>query len=290
MPDQRWATIVHGGARTIAANRQDANRAGCIAAVEASAAILRGGGTALDAAEAAVRQLEDDATFNAGCGSVPTAAGDVEMDAAIMDATTLDVGAVAALSRVRNPVSVARMVLTEPPVLLVGAGALAFARQRGVNIFDAAPTTEEEGQHDTVGCIAMDRDGRLAVATSTGGLPGQLPGRVGDAPIPGCGFYADNGLGAAAISGDGESILRVSLAMRAVDAMRSEPAPAAAAGALRILARVGGEAGIIALDRNGRFGVAHNSEHFAVALAASWMSEAVGAVHQDNVKGYLARG
>jgi len=288
--DDRWAIIVHGGARTIAPHRHDANRDGCLAAVRIGAATLRNGGSALDAAEHAVRQLEDDTTFNAGSGSVPTAAGTIEMDAAIMDGSTLDIGAVASLSGVRHPVGVARLLLREAPVLLAGAGAEAFARAHGIDLYDVAAAIEPEAQHDTVGCVALDREGRIAVATSTGGLPGQVPGRVGDAPIPGCGFYADDQAGGVAISGDGESILRMLLAMRVIDELRSASARAAVAKALRSLQRVGGEAGIIAIDREGGFGMTHNSDHFAVALAASWLPDAIGGVHQQDVEGYLSRG
>jgi beta-aspartyl-peptidase (threonine type) len=290
MVDPRWALIVHGGARTIAGDRQEANRAGCMAAVRVGASVLRGGGSALDAAEEAVRQLEDDPTFNAGSGSVPTSAGDAEMDAAIMDGTTLDIGAVAALKSVRNPVSVARLLLGESPVLLVGAGAQDFARSRGIVSFDVPTADGGAPQHDTVGCVALDSAGKIAVATSTGGLPDQMPGRVGDAPIPGCGFYADDHIGGVAISGDGESILRVLLASHVIDLLKTEPASAAVRKALRSLSRVGGEAGIIVLDRAGRFGVAHNSQHFAVALAASWLPEAVTGVHQHDLEGYTSRG
>jgi beta-aspartyl-peptidase (threonine type) len=285
--DARWSLIVHGGARTIEPDRHQANRDGCSAAARIGAAILRDGGSALDAAEQAVRRLEDDLTFNAGSGSVPTAAGEVEMDAAIMDGTTLDIGAVAALARVRHPVSLARLLLTEAPVLLAGAGAQEFARARGIGLYDVPGAESEEPQHDTVGCVAMDSEGRLAAATSTGGLPGQLPGRVGDSPIPGCGFYADDQAGAVAISGDGESILRVLLSTRVIDALARQAPPAAVAAGLRHLERVGGEAGIIALDKRGRFGIAHNSDHFSVALAASWLPDILSAVHQREFEGLL---
>jgi len=288
--DRRWALIVHGGARTIAPSLHAANRTGCALAARAGSAVLAAGGSALDAAEVAVRQLEDDPTFNAGTGSVPTSAGYLEMDAAMMDGSTLDVGAVAALSNVRHPVSVARLLIAETPVLLAGAGASAFARSRGIEAFDVPAAAEAEPQHDTVGCVAMDVSGHFAVATSTGGLTGQMPGRVGDAPIPGCGFYADDQVGGVAVSGDGESILRILLSMRVIDRLRSASPTDAVAETLGEMERVGGEAGIIALDREGNFGVAHNSDHFAVALAASWLLEPIAAVRQEELKGYLSRG
>lgn len=287
MSEPSWSLIVHGGARTIPPERKADNRRGCLVAVECGAAILRAGGTALDAAEAAVRSLENDPAFNAGTGSVPTSSGHIEMDAAIMDGTTLDVGAVAAMRCVTNPVTVARLLLREGPVLLVGEGAAAFAAEQGIGAADVLATAaDDEPQCDTVGCVARDIEGNIAVATSTGGLRGQRLGRVGDAPIPGSGFYADNLLGGVAISGDGESILRVCLAARVIQHLANVAPARAVATALNELTRVGGEAGIIALDRNGRFGFVHNSEHFAFALAASWLDHPQAAIHQTELKGY----
>lgn len=288
MPDGRWSVAVHGGARTIPIDQQDANREGCRVAAAIAADILRAGGSALDAVEQAVRQLEDDRTFNAGSGSVPTAEGGIEMDSAIMDGGTLDIGAVAVLRRIKNPVSVARLLLTEPPVLLVGEGAQAFAVARGIPLEDVAASAGDAPQHDTVGCVAMDQNGGLASATSTGGLPGQLSGRVGDAPIPGCGYYADNMAGAVAISGDGESILRVLLASRVMQQLATETPFGAADSALFHLRYVGGEAGIIALNANGRIGVAHNSDHFAVAVAASWLPEPIAGICRNAFEGLLS--
>lgn len=283
MPDARWSVIVHGGARTISPSAWERNRAGCLAAVDAAAQMLRDGGTALDAAEIAVRLLEDDATYNAGTGSVPNADGDLELDAAIMDGTTLDVGAVAALRDFRNPVSVARKLLQASTVLLVGNGAHAFALAQGFSpgMIEAARDTEDmAGQHDTVGCVTLDVHGHIAVATSTGGVPGQRPGRVGDAPIPGSGYYADDNAGGVAISGDGESILRSVLASRVIERLRQGSAPQATEAALTALARVGGEAGIIAIGTDGRFGIAHNSDQFSVGLAASWLASPRAGVHR----------
>ncbi|WCM25880.1 isoaspartyl peptidase/L-asparaginase family protein [Sphingomonas sp. QA11] len=287
MAEALWSIAIHGGARTIAPGRHQANRDGCLVAVGVGAKILRDGGTALDAAEQAVRTLENDLTFNAGSGSVPTSAGTVELDAAMMDGATLDVGAVAALSGVRHPVSVARLLLTDRPVLLVGDGARAYALEHGVASYDVPAAAELEPQHDTVGCVALDQGGNVVAATSTGGLLGQLPGRVGDAPILGCGFYADNQAGAVAISGDGESILRVLLATRVVDQLGRGSPTDAIESALARLGRVGGEAGIIALDTRGRIGVAHNSDHFAVGIAASWLANPVAAVLRTELQDYL---
>jgi len=274
-PGARWALIVHGGAKAIAPDKAEANRAGCLAAARVGAEILRGD-SALAAAEAAVRHLENDATFNAGIGSVPNADGDLEMDAAIMDGTTLAAGAVAAVRRIRNPIGAAAKLLDALPVLLVGEGAERFA-----------PPAGGSPEHDTVGCVAMDAAGHVAAATSTGGLTGQHPGRVGDAPIPGAGLYADDQLGGVAFSGDGESILRTMLAARVMQALETRTATPAAEAALARLGRVGGEAGAIVIDKAGRFGVAHNSEHFALDLHASWLSEARAALHSAELKDIL---
>jgi len=286
MVEQPWSIAVHGGARRIAPGQHQSNRDGCLAAIKIGAAILRDGGSALDAAEQAVRALEDERTFNAGSGSVPTSAGTVEMDAAMMDGATLDIGAVAALSGIQNPVSVARLILADRPVLLAGEGARAFALEKGIPFYEVPSANDEDQQHDTVGCVALDQSGNVAAATSTGGLPEQRPGRVGDAPIPGCGFYADNEAGTVAISGDGESILRALLATRVVDRLGHGSPTDAANAALERLARVGGEAGIITIDTAGRIGIAHNSEHFAVGIASSDI-EPVAGVHVDEVQEYL---
>jgi beta-aspartyl-peptidase (threonine type) len=267
-----WAVILHGGAKTIKQEDRAANRAGCLEALAAARAVLSANGHAVDAVEAAVRQLEDDPTFNAGAGSEPNSEGDIEMCAALMEGRDLNVGAVGAIRAVRHPISVARLMLPQQPILMVAEGARAFARDHGAELCELSdlkvgrePT---EGRHDTVGCIALDNNGLLAVATSTGGLGGTPPGRVGDSPQPGCGFYADNARGAVAFSGDGESIARLTLAARVMEALASQSPRDAVTGAMSNLTRIGGEAGGIALNRHGQMGWDHSSDHFAVA----WMS------------------
>ena len=290
----RWAIIVHGGAKTIDAPLFERNRSGCAKAAEAGAAVLRSGGSAVEAAEAAVRVLEDDPVYNAGLGSVLNEDGDVEMDAAIMDGTSLALGAVAGVRRVRNPIHVARAMLPALPVLLAGEGAERFAIEQGIALCDPQDmisvdrlASENSKAHDTVGCVALDMHGHIAAATSTGGLPGKHAGRVGDSPIPGCGLYADDRLGGTAFSGDGESILRTMLAAHVMHALEDAPAGTAAARSIDQLGRVGGEAGAIVIDCNGGIGVAHNSDHFALGLHASWIVEARGAVHRDELKELL---
>jgi L-asparaginase / beta-aspartyl-peptidase len=283
MPPERaaWALILHGGAKEIAPEQEDANRTGCLAALKVGAAILNRGGTALDAVEATIRVLEDDPTFNAGRGSVLNADGEIEMDAAMMDGATLDIGGVAALRGVCHPISVARLMLREVPTLLVAEGAARFAAERGAELCGprdlisagSGGTAAPDG-HDTVGCVALDADGNLAAGTSTGGLTGCHPGRVGDSPLPGCGLYANNESGGVSLSGDGESIARTMLAARVVQSLESGDTPQAAIGAsLLRLERVGGEAGGIVLDRRGRVGWAHNSSHFAIGYITSAMDQ-----------------
>ena len=289
MPDPSWAIMVHGGARSIPAAAAEANRAGCLAAAAAGQAVLERGGSALDAVEAAVRVLESDPTFNAGYGSVLNADGEVETDASIMDGATLAIGAVGAVQGVRHPVSVARLLLPETPTLLVGEGAARFAREHGAELCRPeemiAPSAREAAGvgADTVGCVALDAGGSLAAGLSTGGLTGKMPGRIGDSALPGCGFYADDQAGAVAWSGDGERISRTLLSSRVIWALGDRGPQAAAGTALQALARVGGEAGAIVLDPRGRFGCAHNSEHFAVALASE-TTPARAAIHQDELQ------
>ncbi|HYF89570.1 isoaspartyl peptidase/L-asparaginase family protein [Azospirillum sp.] len=288
--EARWALILHGGAKDIAPEREEANRAGCLAALRIGQAILENGGTALDATEAVIRQLEDDPTFNAGRGSVRNADGVVETDAAMMDGRTLDVGGVAALMGVRHPVSVARRMLREAPTLLAGDGAHRFAKETGAELCDPADLIVDEtaptGEcgHDTVGCVALDRFGDLAAGTSTGGLEGCRPGRVGDSPLPGCGLYADNAVGGAAFSGDGESIARAMMAARTMLAMEVDAPQAALDHAVAWFARVGGDGGGIALDRRGRVGWSHNSGGFAVAYAGSDLGGPHVHLHRNEIE------
>jgi beta-aspartyl-peptidase (threonine type) len=268
---RRWALILHGGAKDIPKHQEKAHREGCERALAAGVAVLRDGGSSVTATEAAVRVLEEEPVFNAGIGSVPNAAGDIEMDAAMMDGRTLRIGAVSAIQRVRHPVSVARMLLNEQPILLASEGAERFAAETSAELCSADDLVagEKKPGRDTVGCVALDLDGNMAVAASTGGLEGSPPGRVGDTALPGCGFYADNGIGAVAFSGDGESIARTLLAAHVMTMLHDRDPQSAAESAIERLGRVGGEAGCIVVDRRGRFGCAHNSSGFAFAFQAS---------------------
>lgn len=270
---ERWALLVHGGAKTIRAERRETNRSGCLAALEAGRAVLAAGGGAVEAVVASIRVLEDDPTFNAGFGAVLNSDGEVELDAAVMDGATLDVGSVAAVRGVRNPIEAAHALLREQPVMLVAEGAARFASEKGVAIcdpdFHVAPELQADEACDTVGCVAIDMNGNMAAGTSTGGLHGVRPGRVGDSPIPGCGLAAENGVGAVAFSGDGESILRLTLAGRLMHDLSTLDAKPAADRAIGQMGRVGGEAGCIVLDARGEPGVAHNSSDFAFGFASA---------------------
>lgn len=279
--------IVHGGAWDIPATLHAAHEAGTQQAVTIGWEILNGGGSALDAVEAAIRSMEDDPTYDAGVGSVLTADGTVELDAGIMDGETLKIGAVAALQHYATPISIARRVLEYTHHhLLVGAGAEAFAAEQGfVEIPNEAlivareqeaykafragerTTADSFGGHDTVGAIALDKRGRIVAGNSTGGVSFSHSGRVGDAPLPGVGYYADNQYGAVICTGWGEHIMRVGLALRAMHLLEAGlPAQEVATQAVALLReRVAGKAGLVVLDRYGRIGVAHSTPYLAYA-------------------------
>lgn len=268
--------MVHGGAKEIALGEEEENRSGLREAIAAGHAIFNRGGTALDAVEASIRVLEALPVFNAGYGSALNHLGEVEMCAAIMDGNTLDIGAVGALKAVRHPISVARTMLPEQHILIAGEGAFMFARDHHAELCDPAELITDKQRnesHDTVGAVALDQNGNLAAGTSTGGLPGQLKGRMGDSAVPGCGYYADNQIGAVALSGHGEGIARLAAAAQIMGAIEREGPEAAIACALSQMSRVGGDAGGIAIDRKGRMGWWHNSPGFAVAAMADGSTE-----------------
>ena len=287
--------VVHGGAGDRAPDGpgEDAARSGCEAAARAGFAILAAGGSALDAVGVAVTILEDDPVFNAGRGSCLTRAGTVEMDASIMTGDGLRAGAVAAVDRVRNPIALARAVLDDcEHILLAGDGALAFARERGVKRVArgyhitpaaradlervlarrrAATPNRAQGGGGTVGAVARDAAGHVAAATSTGGMVGKRPGRVGDSPLIGAGTYADDRAGAASATGHGERIIQVVLSKTAIDLLAAGVAPAAAArrAIATLNARVGGRGGVILVGRSGGPGVAFNTRSMRWATCSS---------------------
>lgn len=277
------ALIVHGGAGDIPSVEHADYLAGCRVAFDAGWHLLERGQSALDAVEAAVRSMEDNATFDAGVGSVLNSVGEIELDAMIMDGATLTLGAVAAVRGIANPITLARRIMEHTSHnVLVGEGARRFAEQIGLRLCSQAELTvprevaryreqqhkSQQGAygHDTVGAVAIDRFGNVAAATSTGGIAFKLPGRVGDSPLVGSGAYADNLSGGASATGHGEMIMRVVLSKTATDAMaHDKTAQEAADYAIDILrTRVSGEAGVIVVDRAGRLGFAHNTPHMPV--------------------------
>jgi beta-aspartyl-peptidase (threonine type) len=287
---QSWSIIVHGGAGLIRAGREERKRRGMLAAVAAGQALLEAGGGAVAAVEAAIRVMEDDPVFNAGFGSVLNADGEVEMDAAIMDGAALDFGGVAAVKGLRHPVSVARALLKETPILLAAEGARRFADRIGAETCDAeamiAPARRARQGVDTVGCVAVDGEGRFAAGTSTGGLAGKAPGRIGDSPLPGAGLYADP-RGGVSLSGEGEKIARVLVAAEVMHWLDAHAAQAAAEHGVERLAAIGGDGGCIVLDRQGRFGCAHNSGQFSVGLAAPGFDQPLAFLHRSEMDAAL---
>jgi len=233
-----WRLVIHGGAGVMARDRlaageDEAVRAALDRALAVGSEILDGGGSALDGVEAAARSLEDDPHFNAGCGSVLTYQGTIEMDAAIMDGSDRNAGAVTGVTATRNPISLARAVMERSPhVFLSREGADEFSRHEDLDqaLPDYFLTAARRSQHDeirhrpsddffdidvkygTVGAVALDRHGHLAAATSTGGLTGKRWGRIGDTPIVGAGTYADDRAGAVSATGAGEYFIRVGVA------------------------------------------------------------------------------
>ena len=235
--------------------------------------VLEGGGTALDAVQAAAVALEDDPLFNAGRGAVLNERGEVEHDAAIMCGRTAEAGGVTSVQGVRNPIVLARAVMEKTPhVLLAGRGAEALADREGVERVDPSwHVTERREAHwrsagDTVGAVAVDRAGDLAAATSTGGILRKLAGRIGDSPLPGAGLYAANDACAVSASGHGEAIMRAVAAHEVAAAMRhgGRPLPDAVRAALE---RVDGPAGLIAIGPGSEPVVEFNTEVFHRATA-----------------------
>lgn len=276
----RWALIVHGGAKEMEPDERDDNRSGIIESAEVGRAVLENGGSAIDAVVAAIEVMERLPVFNAGRGSALNEAGDIEMCSGVMDGRDLSVGAVGAIKHVRHPVAVARDVLAEKEVLLVGEGALRFALAKGHDeVPSEALITDTRRQalkemHDTVGAVAMDGGGNIAAGTSTGGLTGAKVGRVGDSPLAGSGFYADNHVGGVAFSGDGETIARLALAAQVMASISKDGPEEAIGKAVGQLPGTGGaeaDGGAIAIRKDGTIGWAHNSPDFAVAYVTEEM-------------------
>ena len=277
--DGPFAIAVHGGAgamtrASLAPEREGVLRAALTEALETGRRVLAEGGSSLDAVTAAVRVLEDSPHFNAGKGAVFTSEGTNELDASIMDGATLRAGAVAGVTTVKNPVEAARAVMERSRhVLLAGKGADRFAKEQGLAIVDPSyfrteerwrqfQRAKDEAKLGTVGAVALDKAGNLAAATSTGGIAGKRIGRVGDSPIIGAGTWAENESVAVSATGTGETFLRVAAAhdIAALVKYRGLAPRKAADGVLAKVAALGGQGGVIVLDRSGEPVFAFNTE------------------------------
>jgi beta-aspartyl-peptidase (threonine type) len=283
-----YALAIHGGAGALprepfTSAREQAYRDGLQQALDAGERVLAGHGSALDAVQAAVTVLEDDPLFNAGRGAVLNAEGDVELDAAIMDGCDLRAGAVAGIRHLRNPVQLARRVLEQSAhVFLIGDGAERFARAAGLTLVEneCLITPERQQQFQalgdqpdrlmaldepplgTVGAVARDHAGRLAAATSTGGIGGKHPGRVGDSPVIGAGTYADNQTCAVSTTGHGEWFLRTVQAFDIAARLRYGGASldqAVSEAVNRRLTQLGADGGLIAVDAHGHIVIGFNT-------------------------------
>ncbi|MFN3523541.1 MAG: isoaspartyl peptidase/L-asparaginase family protein [Phenylobacterium sp.] len=321
----KWAIVAHGGAGVIergqlSPEQEAAYRRSMALAAEAGAVLLRNGGSALDAVEAAIKVLEDDPLFNAGRGAVFTAEGRNELDAAIMDGRTLAAGAVAGVTRTRHPIALARAVMERSPhVMLQGEGADAFSRAMGLEQADPAffftqrrwrslekalgaqrlpipepppgagaprPSDElvhDEGKHGTVGVVALDVRGDVAAGTSTGGTTAKRWGRVGDSPVVGAGTYASNRSCAVSGTGTGEYFIRLTVA-REICALVEHKGLSLQAAADQVVQReltaLGGDGGVIAVAPDGQIAWSFNTSGMYRAAAAEGRPLSVG-IYKD---------
>lgn len=325
MSASQWSLVLHGGSGVIdradLTEAQDqAYRAVLARAAEAGAAVLRARRPALDAVEAAIHVLEDDPLFNAGRGAVFTADGRIELDAAIMDGATLEAGAVAGVTRMRNPISAARAVMERSPhVLMIGEGADAFAADQGLATADPgyffverrwralekflrreglpvpqrpggvsadethAALAHDEGKRGTVGVVARDVHGDIAAGTSTGGTTGKRWGRVGDSPLIGAGTYASNRSAAISGTGEGEYFIRLAAAREVAALVEFKDLPLQAACDQVIqhdLTALGGQGGLIAVTSDGQMAWSFNTSGMYRAAVADGQPLAV-AIYKD---------
>ncbi|MBE0639969.1 MAG: isoaspartyl peptidase/L-asparaginase, partial [Bacteroidales bacterium] len=269
-----WAIVVHGGAgfmnpENLTEEKQAEYNERLAAALLAGGEILENGGSGLDAVEAAIRLLEDCPLFNAGRGAVFNADGVNELDASIMDGKTLNAGAVANVTTIKNPISAARKVMDKSPhVMLIKQGAEKFAQEQGLEIVDPswfftqeswdalqkAKESEFKEKSGTVGCVALDKNGNIAAGTSTGGMTNKKFGRVGDSPVIGAGTYADNKTCGVSATGHGEFFIRNVVAYDISARMKylNEPLETAANDIINNkLKAMGANGGVIAMDKNG---------------------------------------
>jgi L-asparaginase / beta-aspartyl-peptidase len=294
--------IVHGGAWDIPDAMLNDHRNGMQNAIRAGWKVLSEGGSAVDAVETAVYIMEEDPTFDAGRGSFVNMAGEIELDASIMDGATMRAGAVAAVRNILHPIKLARIIMDKSEhVLLVGDGAMQFAREHDIPFCRAEELlvgreyerwkeiqtrSDFSSKHafsgtmprETVGCVALDGNGNIASGTSTGGTPNKYPGRVGDSPLIGCGNYALNEFGGVSVTGWGESIIKVVLAktiINAIEMLKMDATAAAQYGIDLLHKKVEGFGGAIVLTADGKPGIAFNTPRMARAYMNDTMTEPV---------------
>jgi beta-aspartyl-peptidase (threonine type) len=321
----RWAIAIHGGAGVIAPGQlkpeqEAAYRASLERVIRAGGEVLRHGGSALDAVEAAVRLLEDDPLYNAGRGAVFTAEGRNELDAAIMDGRTLDAGAVAGVTRAAHPITLARAVMERSDhVMLMGSGADAFAESLGVEPVEPghffterrwkslvryleahglpfpprpaeasqdprAELAHDEGKHGTVGAVAVDIHGHVAAATSTGGMTAKRWGRIGDSPVIGAGTYASDEACAVSATGSGEFFIRLGVAHEIAALVRHKGLSLQAATDAVIqdqLTALGGDGGVIAAGPDGALAWSFNTSGMYRARLAEGGAPVIGVYKDD---------
>ena len=301
LSNQQVKIVIHGGAGTILKSNMTPEmeaeyRDKLTEALMAGYTLLQNGGSSLDAVETVIKIMEDSPLFNAGKGAVFTHEGTNELDASIMDGKTLKAGSVAGLKHIKNPISLARLVMEQSPhVMMVGEGAESFAKQRGIEMvpqeyfytekrwkqlqqllekekkqqdslkqikMNALPFDSEEKQLGTVGCVALDRIGNIAAGTSTGGIANKRFGRVGDSPILGAGTYANNQSCGVSATGDGEYFIR-SVVVHDISALveyQSMPIQKAAETVIGKVGKLGGTGGVICLDKSGNMALFFNTE------------------------------
>jgi beta-aspartyl-peptidase (threonine type) len=291
--------LVHGGAWAIPKDVVQDHLSGVEAAAAQGWHVLQRGGSCLDAVEAAVVAMEEDETFDAGRGSFLNMDGRVQLDALMMDGATLRAGGVGCVEHIRNPIRAAKKVLTESPhVYFVGTGAERFAQEHGIELCpnddliierEVLRLREAKKQgylempdefgpmrsHDTVGAVALDREGNIAAATSTGGTLNKAPGRVGDSSLIGCGCYADNRSAAVSTTGWGEPMMKLVLGKWVADRVEDglTPQEAAQRALYYLKTRLNGHGGLIVIDTRGRIGIAHNTPCMAWSLTTTEQSQ-----------------
>jgi beta-aspartyl-peptidase (threonine type) len=287
-----FAIVIHGGAgwsRNISEEKQKAIQEGLKQALATGYSILESGGSSLNAIEAAIMILEDNINFNAGKGSVYNAAEKQEMDASIMVGDSQQAGAVASVSRIKNPIKLARYVMENTKhVMMVGEGAEKIAKEGGFELvnpdyfasienLERLKVTQEKEKLGTVGAVALDQSGTISAGTSTGGMTNKKPGRIGDSPIIGAGTWAQNNVCGVSGTGHGEFFIRYNVAREICARIEylDQSVEKASSELIQELKDIGADGGVIVLDRNGNVSMVFNTDGMARAYKNSKGDEIV---------------